>query len=383
MKLATRRTSTAIAALATVGATSMFAGVAPAAAAPSEACGLDGTVIAPGICELTLTSGSPTFIRTAQMTKLEVLLVGAGGASSDQPVPNTNGYAAGGGGGAVTIVDFSAGTTDLDVTVADAGVVASASTVDDGTTLTTAGNGTDGLGNVGGTSGNGNVGFAGTTPPFIPYAAGGGAGASPTSNPNGGAGVVVSAIAPGGSLFSGDANCYGGGGAASTAGVTGTATCGGGAGAPGGASIIAPVANSGGGAGGVDTTQTALARTGADGVVVIRWTAATVTLGFSANGHGAAPASQPIVAGNTATAPAAPSAAGFQFQGWYTDASLTTLANFSAPVTASTTYFARWSPLLAATGFDLNPVQIPLAAGSILLGAVFVLMAYRRRPRSN
>ena len=383
MKLAVRRTSTAVAALATVGVTSMFGGASPAAAAPSEACGLDGTLVAPGICELTVNSGSTTFIRTAQMTKLEVLLVGAGGASSDQPVPNTNGYAAAGGGGAVTIVDFSAGTTDLDVTVADAGVVASATTVDDGTTLTTAGNGTDGLGNVGGTSGNGNVGFSSVFPTVIPYAAGGGAGASPTSNPNGGAGLVVSAIAPGGSLFSGDANCYGGGGAASTVGITGTATCGGGAGAAGGASIVAPLANSGGGAGGVDTTQPALARTGADGVVVIRWTAATVTRSFSANGHGVAPASQAIVAGNVAAAPAAPSAAGFQFKGWYTDASLTTLADFSAPVTASTTYFARWDPQLAATGFDLNPAQIPLAAGSILVGAAFVLMAYRRRPRSN
>lgn len=375
MKLATRRTSTAVVAFAAVGATSMFAGAGSAAAAPSEACGLDGTLIAPGICELTFTSGSTTFIRTAQMTKLEVLLVGAGGASSDQPVPSSTGYAAGGG-GEVRIVDFSAGTTDLDLTVAAAGVPSNSS-VDDGTTLTTAGNGTDALSpSNGGTSGNGNVGVFG----------GGGAGAAAVGLFDGGAGVVVSAIAPGGSLFTGDAACYGGGGAVSSSnasGVMGTATCGGGSGTAGGVSIVAPTANSGGGAGGVDSSQTALARTGAGGVVVVRWTAATVTLNFSANGHGVAPLPQPIVAGNTATAPAAPTAAGFNFLGWYTDASLTTLADFSAPVTASTTYFARWDPQLAATGVDLNPAVIPLAAGTILLGGVLVLSAYRRRPRSN
>ena len=372
MKLATRRTSTAIVAFAAVGATSMFAGAGSASAAPSEACGLDGTLVAPGICELTFNSGSTTFIRTAQMTKLEVLLVGAGGASSDEPVPSVTGYAAGGG-GEVRIVDFSAGTTDLDLTVATAGV-ASTSSVDDGTTLTAAGNGTDALATTnGGTSGNGNSGTFG----------GGGSGGSPVGTLDGGPGQVVSAIAPVGSLFTGDSNCYGGGGAVSSSSGVGTATCGGGSGTAGGASIVPPVANSGGGAGGVSTSQTALARTGANGVVIVRWTAATVNLSFSANGHGAAPASQPIVAGNVATAPTAPTAPGFQFQGWYTNASLTTLADFSAPVTASTTYFARWDPQLAATGVDINPVQIPLAAGSILLGAVLVLAAYRRRPRSN
>ena len=356
----------------------MFAGAAPAAAAPSEACGLDGTLIAPGICELTVTSGSQTFIRTAQMTKLEVLLVGAGGASSDQTQPNTNGYAAAGGGGEVKIVDFSAGTTDLDITVADAGV-AGTSSVDDGTTLTAAGNGADAVSqSQGGASGNGNAPGAG-----IVFSSGGGAGGVATGNPDGGAGVVVSAIAPGGSLFTGDSNCYGGGGAVSNASVTGTATCGAGAGAAGGASLVAPVANSGGGAGGVSSSQSALDRTGADGVVIVRWTAATVTLSFAANGHGAAPAPQPIVAGNLATAPADPTAPGFDFAGWYTDASLTTLADFSAPVTASTTYFARWTPQLAATGVDLGP-QVPLAAGSVLLGGALVLLAYRRRkPRSN
>jgi uncharacterized repeat protein (TIGR02543 family) len=165
--------------------------------------------------------------------------------------------------------------------------------------------------------------------------------------------------------------------------VTGTATCGGGTGAAGGLTVVPPVANSGGGAGGVDTDQAPADTLGADGVVVVRWTAATVTLNFSANGHGVAPAPQPIVAGNVATAPAAPTADGFQFNGWYTDASLTTLADFAAPVTASTTYFARWDPQLAATGVDLNPTVVPLAALTTLLGAAMVLIAYRRRPRSN
>lgn len=383
MSHAIRRTTTAFAACAAVGVSSLFVGIAPASAAPSEACGADGTLVSAGICELTVTSGSATFTRTAQMTRLEVLLVGAGGASADQNDPNTDGYAAAGGGGDVKVVDFSSGTTDLTVTVAQPGVASSGS-VDDGSTVTTVTNGVDAssFGAVGGASGTGFSGASGTG--GVGYGAGGGASASPTAFENGGAGRVVSTLAlASGSLFAGDSACYGGGGAIGTAAVLGTADCGGGTASSDRASIIPPTANSGGGAAGIDTTQTLSARTGASGVVVIRWTAATVSLGFSANGHGTAPASQAIVAGNVGVRPADPSAAGFEFRGWYSDASLSTPVDFSAPVTASTTYFASWSPLLAATGIDLNPVQVPLAFASLLVGLALVLVAYRRRPRTS
>ena len=368
VKLAVRRTSTAIAALATLGVSSMFAGISPAAAAPSEACGADGTLVAPGICELTVT-GTSTFVRTAQMTKLEVLLVGAGGMSAGTD-PNTFGYAAAGGGGQVKIVDFSAGVTDLDLTVADAtstGVVGSTS-VNDGSTLTAAGNGSDGFrqdynASIGGTSGSG---FSGATTTSI--SGGGGASASSVGTGNGGAGVVVSSIAAPGSLFASDTNCYGGGGAASNGTMTGVATCGGGAGAAGGATVTPPAANSGGGAGGAVATLTAAERTGADGVAVVRWTAATVTLSFSANGHGTAPAAQPIVAGNAGTAPADPTATGYTFDGWYTDGTLATLADFTDPLVQSTTYFAKWTAQPITIAFSANGHGTAPASQDILAG---------------
>ena len=62
--------------------------------------------------------------------------------------------------------------------------------------------------------------------------------------------------------------------------------------------------------------------------------------------------------------PADPSADGFEFGGWYTNAQLTTLADFSAPLSASATFYAKWQPTLAATGGEPNP-----AAGAAAIAA--------------
>lgn len=390
MKLAVRRTLAATAAVATAGVSSVFLGAAPAYAA-SEACGpSDGVLIAPGVCELVLTSGTSSFTPTAQMTQLEVLLVGAGGAGADQPEPNTNGYAAAGGGGDVRLVDFSGTTDPLTITVAEPGTPATPTdpavagvtgNVTNGSTTETAASGTHAAygDDVGGASGNGFPGANGISS-TSPYGGGAGAAGSPSGNQNGGAGVIVGDLASAGSLFDTDTRCFGGGGAIGNSTLQGVAGCGGGAPTDATATALTvPTANSGSGGGGLNITQPLAARQGASGVAILRWTAANVVLSFNANGHGAAPASQSIVAGNAATRPADPAAAGFAFRGWFTDASLTTPADFSAPVTASTTYFASWA--LPVTGADLNPLQIPLAVGGLAAGAALLVLASRRTRR--
>lgn len=386
MKLAVPRTSSALAVVATAGASTLFLGAAPAFAA-TEACGATGDLIAPGICELTLTSGSGSFATTPQMTKLEVLLVGAGGSGADQPTPNTNGYAAAGGGGEVKIVDFSGATTPLTYTVP---APAAPGSITDGVTLQAVGNGADAAfgSEVGGASGSGNPGASGVSTSTTPYGAGGGAGASPANNADGGAGVVVSSIAPSGSLFTGDAACYGGGGAIGFPGTPsapaaqGVAGCGGGHATDATGTALTPaVGNSGGGGGGLNIAQAAADRAGASGVIVIRWSATPVSLSFAMNGHGPAFATQSVVPGTAPTRPADPVAADFEFQGWFSDAALTVPADFAAPLTASTSFYAKWVPALAATGGAPDPSLLPIGVSTLLAGLGLVIMA-SRRPRS-
>lgn len=287
MKLVVRKTTTAIAAFATAGVSGMFL-AAPANAA-TETCGEVGTLVSPGICELVFTSDG-VFTRTAQMTKLEVLLVGAGGNSVASPYSapseanpaGTNGYAAGGGGGQVKVVDFSATTGDLGVQVPvvfTPGAVTAAdafiANVNNGLPGT---GGSNGLNGSGGSSGTPFVGQAFNAPSPAPYGAGGGAGSTGVGA-NGGAGVVVSDLVALTSLFANDDNCYGGGGGVgvnSSVPLAVPAFGGGGCGAgyvpdASATTVVAPVPNSGGGAGAVAAQLGEDLTTGADGLIVIRW----------------------------------------------------------------------------------------------------------------
>ena len=208
-----RKTTLGVAAVATAGVSTLFVGSAPAGAAVD--CGV-GNLIAPGVCELRFTSNGQ-FIPTTDMTKLEALLVGAGG-SGVNPAPATTGYAAAGGGGEVKLVDFSTSTSPITVTVPTPTTPGGAT---DGTIVGTVINGGNGVSfatpvdvATGGPSGSGNAGWNSVgSEEEPPFASGGGDTASPTSAANGGAGTIVSSIAAAGSLFATDASCYGGGGA--------------------------------------------------------------------------------------------------------------------------------------------------------------------------
>ena len=67
------------------------------------------------------------------------------------------------------------------------------------------------------------------------------------------------------------------------------------------------------------------------------------TVSFNANGHGNAPASQPLYSGDKATKPADPSASGYTFAGWYTDSACTSTYDFNTAVTSNITLYAKWT----------------------------------------
>lgn len=378
MKLAARTTAAAVAAVTTAGVSTLALGVAPAAAAPSDGCG-GQNLVAPGVCEQVFTAGG-TFTPTAQMTKLEVLLVGGGGTGNNAPASGTNGYASGGGGGEVVYLDATG--TAAPITVAIGGTN-SPTTLGGGVTDSANGGAFGGYasGTTTATGGSSGSGFAGATNVGDPAYAGGGGAAAAATNQDGGAGVVVSTIVPGGSLFAGDSRCFGGGGAVGIVGVQGVAFPGCGGGAPVDAAdgaLTEPRANSGGGGGATTTTDSS----GASGTAIFRWNAGNVTLSFNANGHGTAPAAQSVVAGTAATQPATPTADNWEFTGWYTDASLTTLADFSA-INSSTTFYAGWRSILAVTGSETSPVAWAGGVAAFLAGVGLVTVAAVRRRRAG
>lgn len=380
LKLSVAKKTTALAAAAAVaGFSSVVMWAAPASAAPAP-CGSGGTLLTGNICEQTFTAPGPAvFTPTAQMTKLQVLLV-AGGGSGGQ----SQGYGpAGGGGGEVKVVDFSGDTsTDLNLIVGPSGGDSSAAVGAAVPVVATAGHDASFSSSQPGSSGNGNPGYANWAADG--HGGGGGAGASPSASGNGydgGAGVIVANIAPSGSVFSGDSNCYGSGGAAGNGTTNGVATCGAGfvsAGPP--AAIVSPTANSGGGGGSLESVSSPES-SGGTGLVVVRWIP-TVTLSFALDGHGAAIAPEAVPYGTAPTKPANPKADGFVFKGWYSDAALTTKADFSAPITASTTFFASWGPALAVTGGTLNPLAAPLGMTGLGLGLALIVVARRRTRRA-
>lgn len=64
---------------------------------------------------------------------------------------------------------------------------------------------------------------------------------------------------------------------------------------------------------------------------------------FNKNGHGGTNTSAVVTYGQTATEPAAPTATGYTFGGWYTDSDCTTAYDFSTAVTQDTTVYAKWT----------------------------------------
>ena len=115
----------------------------------------------------------------------------------------------------------------------------------------------------------------------------------------------------------------------------------------------------------------------ADATLYAKWTEVAppvyYTLTFNPNGHGEAPAAQPVLEGGTAVKPDDPAADGWTFGGWYKERACANAWNFDADtVTADTTLYAKWSGIPGVTEltvhFDANghgeaPADVTVTAG--------------------
>jgi uncharacterized repeat protein (TIGR02543 family) len=70
---------------------------------------------------------------------------------------------------------------------------------------------------------------------------------------------------------------------------------------------------------------------------------ASYTVTFNVNGHGSAPEAQTVESGSTAAKPKDLTEDGWVFGGWYSDKECTKEYDFSTPVTAAVTVFAKWT----------------------------------------
>jgi len=119
-----------------------------------------------------------------------------------------------------------------------------------------------------------------------------------------------------------------------------------------------------------------------------KWTVATYTVTFDANGHGTAPAAQTVEHGKTATKPANPTAGGWTFKGWYTEAACTNAFDFSTAITGNITLYAKWTqnsggtPGSPQTG-DNSHLTLWLALSAISAGGVIGLTVYSRKRRKK
>ncbi len=68
-----------------------------------------------------------------------------------------------------------------------------------------------------------------------------------------------------------------------------------------------------------------------------------VKVTFDANGHGTAPTAQTVLKGSKATQPAAPSATGYTFGGWYKESNCANAFDFNTAINEDITLYAKWT----------------------------------------
>lgn len=76
----------------------------------------------------------------------------------------------------------------------------------------------------------------------------------------------------------------------------------------------------------------------------VKWSIDSFTVSFNSN-EGSSVTAQMIAYGGYATEPAVPTKTGFAFEGWYSNQALTALFDFTTPITATRTLFAKWNPV--------------------------------------
>lgn len=76
------------------------------------------------------------------------------------------------------------------------------------------------------------------------------------------------------------------------------------------------------------------------------------------------PSAQRVVSGSTLSEPETPTATGYTFGGWYTDAECTKEFDFNTPITADTTLYAKWTAnTVAVIGVALDYTTATLQVG--------------------
>ena len=116
-----------------------------------------------------------------------------------------------------------------------------------------------------------------------------------------------------------------------------------------------------------------------DNALVAMWKDAasaeeSFTVTFDANGHGTAPAAQTVKSGEKASAPTAPTAEGFTFGGWFTEAACTNAYSFDTAVSANVTVYAKWTenvPTIIKDGTDTEWKQDSKEGLKIHIDAVY------------
>lgn len=95
------------------------------------------------------------------------------------------------------------------------------------------------------------------------------------------------------------------------------------------------------------------------------------TVKFDMKNHGSAIAPQSVQKGNMATAPEAPTAEGYYFDGWYTNSACVTSSafDFSTPITSDLTLYAKWVSIEAhwysgSTLIGFGPIEDAVAAAN-------------------
>ena len=99
------------------------------------------------------------------------------------------------------------------------------------------------------------------------------------------------------------------------------------------------------------------------------WTSNTVTLSFDMGGHGSQVASQTLSVGDVPTAPAAPSASGWIFDGWFIAADSSVPFDFTAPLTEDATAYAQWTIDAVTLTFNMGGHGTQIAPQSVQRGS--------------
>lgn len=68
-----------------------------------------------------------------------------------------------------------------------------------------------------------------------------------------------------------------------------------------------------------------------------------VKVTFNANGHGTAPTAKTVLKGGKVSAPTAPTATGYTFDGWYKESGCTNAFDFNTAIDADITLYAKWT----------------------------------------